>query len=57
MEVTMSNADLSSLRDEHEIASLLIRWGHARDSDDWETFSACFHDDATIHMSFGDVVS
>jgi hypothetical protein len=26
----MSNTDLSTLKDEHEIARLLIRWGHAR---------------------------
>lgn len=38
--------------DEHEIASLLIRWGHARDSADWETLAGCFHDDATIHISW-----
>lgn len=38
--------------DKHEIAGLLIRWGHARDSDDWETLAACFHDDATIHISW-----
>jgi hypothetical protein len=49
----MSNADLTTLtQDEHEIASLLIRWGHARDSDDWETLSACFQEDATIHLSW-----
>lgn len=38
--------------DEHDIAGLLVRWGHARDSDDWETLGACFHDDATIHISW-----
>jgi hypothetical protein len=38
--------------DEHQIANLLIRWGHARDSDDWETLAGCFHDDATIHISW-----
>ena len=38
--------------DEHEIAALLVRWGHARDSDDWDTLAACFHDDATIHISW-----
>ncbi len=38
--------------DKHEIAGLLIRWGHARDSDDWETLAACFHDDPTIHISW-----
>jgi ketosteroid isomerase-like protein len=49
----MSNNNLSNLiEDEHQIASLLIRWGHARDSDDWETLARCFHDDATIHISW-----
>jgi len=38
--VTLSNTDLSTLKDEHEIARLLIRWGHARDGEDWETLSA-----------------
>ena len=49
----MSNNTLSTLiEDEHHIASLLIRWGHARDSDDWDTLAGCFHDDATIHISW-----
>ena len=49
----MTNNNLSaSIEDEHQIASLLIRWGHARDSDDWETLAGCFHDDATIHISW-----
>jgi hypothetical protein len=49
----MSNNNLSTLlEDEHQIASLLIRWGHARDSDDWETLAGCFHDNATIHISW-----
>ena len=49
----MSNTYLTTLaQDEHEIAGVLIRWGHARDSDDWETLSACFHEDATIHISW-----
>jgi SnoaL-like domain len=49
----MSNNNLSTLiEDEHQIASLLIRWGHARDSNDWETLAGCFHDDATIHISW-----
>ena len=38
--------------DEHEISGLLVRWGHARDSDDWDALAACFHDDATIHISW-----
>ncbi len=49
----MANNNLSALtEDEHQIASLLIRWGHARDSDDWETLAECFHNDATIHISW-----
>ena len=49
----MANNNLpASIGDEHQIASLLIRWGHARDSDDWETLAGCFHDDATIHISW-----
>src|SRR6185369_10594330 len=38
--------------DEREIADLLVRWGHARDGDDWETLSGCFHEGATIHVSW-----
>jgi 3-phenylpropionate/cinnamic acid dioxygenase small subunit len=41
-----------TVQDEHDIAALLFRWGHARDCDDWETLAACFHDDATIHISW-----
>ena len=49
----MANNNLSALiGDEHQIASLLVRWGHAHDSDDWETIAGCFHDDATIHISW-----
>jgi SnoaL-like domain len=49
----MAHNDLSTLtEDEHQIASLLIHWGHARDSDDWETLAGCFHDHATIHISW-----
>jgi len=39
------------MEDEHQIANLLIRWGHARESDDWETLAGCFHDKATIHAA------
>ena len=49
----MSGNRLSTtMEDEHKIASLLIRWGHARDSGDWETLTECFHDNATIHISW-----
>ncbi|MDC0033894.1 nuclear transport factor 2 family protein [Alphaproteobacteria bacterium] len=39
-------------QEEHDIANLLIRWGHARDSDDWDMLEACFHGDASIHISW-----
>ena len=49
----MWNTDPTTLiQDEHGITSLLVRWGYARDSDDWETLSACFHEEATIHISW-----
>ncbi len=41
-----------TMEDEHKIASMLTRWGHARDSGDWETLAHCFHNDATIHISW-----
>ena len=43
---------LELMEDEHQINSLLVRWGHARDSEDWATLADCFHDDATIHISW-----
>ena len=43
---------VAKMVDEHEIAALLFRWGHARDGDEWEVLAACFHDDATIHISW-----
>jgi len=49
----MPDRSLSTLmEDEHRIALVLVRWGHARDSDDWEALAGCFHDDATIHISW-----
>jgi 3-phenylpropionate/cinnamic acid dioxygenase small subunit len=47
-----NNKFSASVDDEHQIASLLFRWGHARDGHDWETLASCFHDDATIHISW-----
>ena len=38
--------------DEAQVAALLVRWGYARDSDDWETLSRCFHEGATIKISW-----
>jgi 3-phenylpropionate/cinnamic acid dioxygenase small subunit len=52
-EEKMTNNKQSKLmEDEHQINNLLTRWGHARDSDDWETLAECFHEDATIHISW-----
>jgi hypothetical protein len=52
-EVNMSRSDIAaSFQNEHEIASLLTRWGYARDCDDWDTLADCFHDDATIDVSW-----
>ena len=49
----MPNSSQSTrMEDEHRISNLLVRWGHARDSDDWDTLAECFHDDATIHVSW-----
>ena len=38
--------------DEQDIARLLFRWAHTRDSGDWDALAACFHDDATIHIGW-----
>ena len=43
---------IDQMLNEHQIHNLLIRWGHARDSEDWSTLAECFHDDATIHLSW-----
>lgn len=43
---------IDQMLSEHQIHNLLIRWGHARDSEDWGTLAECFHDDATIHLSW-----
>jgi len=49
----MPNSGQSAItHDEQQINNLLIRWGHARDGGDWETLSQCFHDEATIHISW-----
>jgi hypothetical protein len=38
--------------DEQDIAQLLFRWAHARDTGDWDALGACFHDGATIHIGW-----
>ena len=43
---------LDQMWQEQQVHNLLIRWGHARDSEDWSTLAECFHDDATIHLSW-----
>ncbi len=37
--------------DEHEIAGVVIGWGFARDSREWEALAACFHQGAEMHIS------
>jgi hypothetical protein len=41
-----------AFEDELEIQRLLFRWAHARDYDDWDALSACFHAGATIHIAW-----
>ena len=48
----MADNQVQAALDRQLISELLVRWGHARDSDNWETLAGCFHDDATIHISW-----
>jgi hypothetical protein len=48
----LNNRPRPVMEDEHQIARILKLWGHARDSDDWETLAECFHENATIHISW-----
>lgn len=47
-----NDTEIDQMLNEHKIHNLLIRWGHARDTEDWSTLAECFHDDATIHLSW-----
>lgn len=47
-----NDTEIDQMLNEHQIHNLLIRWGHARDSEDWSTLAECFHNDATIHISW-----
>lgn len=47
-----NDTETSQMLNDHQIYNLLIRWGHARDSEDWSTLAKCFHNDATIHLSW-----
>ncbi|NIB43402.1 nuclear transport factor 2 family protein [Pseudomaricurvus alkylphenolicus] len=40
------------LQDRRLIEELVFRWALARDSDDWEALSECFHDGADIRISW-----
>lgn len=46
------NDRLQRVVDEHEIDRVVTAWGFARDHGDWEVLRNCFHDDATIHISW-----
>lgn len=41
-----------SHQDWTEITALLYRWGQARDSDDWGALAGCYHDGATMNISW-----
>ena len=43
---------LQKVIDEHEIDQLLTAWAFARDHGDWDSLTRCFHDDASIHISW-----
>ena len=45
-------SDTQVALDRQLIGEILVRWGHARDADDWDTLAGCFHNDATIHISW-----
>ena len=44
--------NLQLIMDEHEIDRVITAWGFARDHGDWDVLQNCFHDDATIHISW-----
>ncbi len=48
----MSRDRAQTMLDAHEITDVLMRWGYARDADDWEALAACYHDDATMNVSW-----
>jgi len=43
---------MQRMMDEHEIDQVVTAWGFARDHGDWDVLQNCFHDDATIHISW-----
>jgi hypothetical protein len=46
----MPVADIQTLIDEQSIAKVVIAWGAARDSSDWERLRACYHEDGEMHI-------
>jgi hypothetical protein len=49
----MNQSDnFQTMLDQHQIAEVLTSWGHCRDKDEWDTLASCFHEDATIHISW-----
>lgn len=46
----MPLADIQTLIDEQSITKLIIAWGAARDSSDWERLRACYHEDGEMHI-------
>ena len=45
-----TDAQIQAMMDEHEIAGVVIGWGFARDSGDWEALAACYHEGATMRI-------
>lgn len=43
---------LQKMVDEHEISKVLSSWAYGRDNGDWELLSNCYHDDATMNISW-----
>jgi ketosteroid isomerase-like protein len=43
---------LERVADEFEITKVLSDWAYARDNGDWDVLADCYHDDATMNISW-----
>ena len=46
------NHRLERVADEFEITKVLTDWAYARDNGDWDLLGNCYHDDATMNISW-----
>ncbi len=46
------DTDIQPAQDEHEISRVVIGWGYARDQEDWERLSRCYHPGAEMNISW-----